>query len=253
MVLRVESRGPVRLLTIDRPEVRNAISRELVAALVEALGDAERDERVATVVLASSSNDVFVSGGDLNELTLVKLDASGAAQVAAMGVGLATIERLSIPVIAAVEGRVLGGGAEILLMCDACVMARSASVSFLHARMGLTPAWGGATRLIERVGAGRAADLLFTTRALAADEALAMGLSARVVDDGGALDGALDLALAMAVQPRAALAHIKRSLQSVRQARRAGALEAEGKVFRSAWGSEPHRAAFEAAARKLLK
>src|SRR5262245_10348446 len=117
MVLKIEQRAGALLLTVDRPEVKNAINRELVAALCRALADAETDPSVCAVVLASSSRDVFLSGGDLSELASQPMDGSGAAAVIDIGRELAVLESVSLPVIAAVEGAVFGGGCELLMLC----------------------------------------------------------------------------------------------------------------------------------------
>ena len=246
MVLKIEHRAGTLLLTVDRPEVKNAINRELVTALCSALSAAENDDSIHAIVLASSSRDVFLSGGDLGELSAQPLDAAGAIAVVDIGRELAAIERSSLPVIAAVEGAVFGGGCELLMLCDLLVMAKSATLSFVHARMGLTPAWGGATRLIERIGAARAGELLLTTRPFTADEAWRAGLATRLVEDGFALETALALATDVSARPREAIAAIKRSLLAVRTARRGAALQAEAEAFARAWGSPAHRAVFDA-------
>ncbi|MBW2453633.1 MAG: enoyl-CoA hydratase/isomerase family protein [Deltaproteobacteria bacterium] len=250
MVLKREQRGPARLLTFDRPAARNAISRELAERLRDEIRAVDEDEQVHAVVLASSCPDVFASGGDLKELRQLAMDAGGASQVLALGVELGALETCAVPVIAAVGGAVFGGGCELLMMCDQLVMERQASLRFVHARMGLTPAWGGTTRLIERVGSARAADILLSARTIEAAEALTMGLACEVVEPGQALEAALALAERLSQLPRDALCAIKRSVLASKQARRAEAFEAERKVFRSAWGSPAHRAAFAALAGK---
>jgi len=246
MVLRREQEGATRLLTFDRPAARNAISRELAERLRDEIGEVDGDDEVRAVVLASACPDVFASGGDLKELRQLTMDGQGASQVMALGIELGAIETCAVLVIAAVGGAVFGGGCELLMMCDLLIMEEQASLRFVHARMGLTPAWGGTTRLIERVGSARAADILLSARTIGAAEALAMGLARQVVAEGQAVAAALALAAELGQLPRDALAAIKRSVLASKLARRAEAFEAERKVFRSAWGSPAHRAAFDA-------
>jgi enoyl-CoA hydratase/carnithine racemase len=241
-----EQRGPVSLLTVDRPEAKNAISGDLAARLHDAFVEADSDEAVSVVVLASSSPDVLFAGGDLAELSRLPMDAGGADRVMAVGERLAVVERCRVPVVAAVAGKVLGGGCELLLMCDVVVMERSARLCFVHARMGLVPAWGGATRLAERIGEGAAADLLLTGREIDGGEAERLGLAQRVVADGSALEAALSLAEHMAAVGRAPLMHMKSTLLATRLARRGDAFAAERNVFRRAWGSVEHQRAFAA-------
>ncbi len=244
MILKQAQHGTTRVLTVDRPAARNAINRELSERLVDELHQVDGDPSVHAVVLASACPEVFLSGGDLKELGRLPMDASGAAQVMALGLELSAVESCAVPVIAAVGGAAFGGGCELLMMCDLLVMEQQASLHFVHARMGLTPAWGGTTRLIERVGSARAADILLSARAIRAEEALAMGLARKLVAPGQAVAGALAIAAELDQQPREAVATVKRSLLASKQARRAEAFEAERKVFRSAWGSPAHQAAF---------
>ena len=250
VVLNVATEGATRLLVVDRPESKNAINRRLAESLIAELERASEDEAIHAIVLASSDPAVFLSGGDIGELSQLPYDRSGADGVIELGVAVGAIERCPIPVIAAVEGKVFGGGCELLVMCDLVVMATGSSLRFVHARMGLVPAWGGATRLIERVGAARAADLLLTARAVDAAEAATMGIASRLVDDGQAAPAALALAAELARVPRASLVAIKRSIVAAKTARRGRAFESERDVFRQAWGSEAHRTAFAAFLRK---
>jgi enoyl-CoA hydratase len=250
VTLKQQQLGAVRLLTVDRPEAKNAISAALAARLSEAIAESDRDEKVSVVVLASSSPDVFLAGGDLKELSGLPMDAGGADQVLAVGVQLGIIEHCRVPVVAAVAGRVLGGGCELLMMCDLVVMERSARLRFVHARMGLVPAWGGTSRLIERVGLATASDLLLTSRELDGSAAERLGLAQRVVADGSAGEAALALATQMADAGREALVRMKSALSAARRARRGDGFDAERKVFRDAWGSPAHRRAFAAFAER---
>lgn len=236
-------RGRVLHLTIDRPEARNAIDEDLAIALHDALEEAATDDRVH-VVLLRSTGDVFLSGGDLRALAALPHDARGAHAVIGLGLRLTAFESCPLPVVAAVHGDVYGGGCELLVMMDMVVMNEAARMHFVHRKMGLVPAWGGCTRLIERVGAARAADILLTARPVPAEEARHMGLVSRV-SDGRAEADAEQLAEELASAPREALVAIKRSLVAARRARRGAALEQEKKSFVAAWGSAPHVGAME--------
>ncbi|MBW2528163.1 MAG: enoyl-CoA hydratase/isomerase family protein [Deltaproteobacteria bacterium] len=244
--LAVQQQGSTLVLTIARPGAKNAINRELAERLRDAVLDAADDEGIRCLVLAARGEDVFVAGGDLKEFRTLPLDGAGAQHILDLGTELSCIEDSPLPIIAAVQGDVLGGGCELLVLCDLVVMEEQAAIEFRHVRMGLTPAWGGTSRLVERVGALRATDLLLTGRRVAADEASTMGLVNQVVPRGGSLTAALDLARQIAHSERDAVAAIKRSLTTARRAARADGLTQEQKVFRSAWGSAAHRAAMAA-------
>lgn len=245
MSLRVESQPDgITVLTIDRPAARNAISRELATALAKAIRVAGSDEQVRAVIIAAAGETVFAAGGDLKQFKTLPMTAEGADRVLAMGRELACFETCPVPIIAAVQGDVLGGGCELLMLCDLIVMEEQARFRWLHAKMGLVPAWGGATRLVERVGATLASELLLSAAPLGAARALALGLVNDVVPPGQALKKATELAGRIARNDRQAVAQLKRALLSVRQARRGDGLKREQDVFKDIWGGAPHRSAF---------
>jgi enoyl-CoA hydratase/carnithine racemase len=234
------------VLTIQRPEAKNAINRALAEQLHQSIVEAGEDERVRAVVLTAAGADVFVAGGDLKEFRELDMDVEGAQQIVDMGVAMDCIESCAVPVIAAITGDVLGGGCELLVLCDLAIMEEHAAIEFRHATMGLTPAWGGTTRLAERVGTMRAADLLLSARRVNATEALQLGLVSQVVPSGQAKTAALALTAQIARSSRGAVAAIKRSLLVSRRARRANALDQEHEIFRQAWGSASHLEAMSA-------
>lgn len=182
-VVEVESRGDgaVRVVRITRPERRNAVDSEAAEALRTAFTEFESsDERVA--VLAGDTT-AFCAGADLKAVP--RLHPSGP-----MG---PTRLQLSKPVIAAVEGWCVAGGLELAAWCDLRVAGRSARFGCLERRWGVPLIDGGNVRLPRIVGLGRALDLILTGREIGADEAQAIGLVQRVVDDGTALDEAVVL------------------------------------------------------------
>ncbi|MSP24193.1 MAG: enoyl-CoA hydratase/isomerase family protein [Myxococcales bacterium] len=248
-MLRVERHLTTELILIDRPAQSHALSGALVLELVRVIEAAAMDEAVRVIVLGSTGQRVFVAGGDLRELAELPMDARGADGVLELGRLAAVVEQASVPVVAAVSGVALGGGAELMLACDLAVIDAGASVRFVHKNMGLVPAWGGTTRLIERVGSMRAAELLLTGRAVDAEEAVAIGLVSRSAPAGQATAAALAFAEELATSERAVLVRLKRSIRVSRDAARGAAIRAEAEVFKEAWGSTEHRAAFAARVR----
>src|SRR5262249_52128527 len=146
-----------------------------------------------------------------------------------------------IPVIAAVQGDVFGGGCELLLLCDFVIVEEHASLEFRHAKMGLSPAWGGLTRLVERAGPLEAAHLLLTAEKVGAEAALRMGIVNEIVATGSSRTRAVALVNRIADNPRSAVAAIKRALREVREARRGDALARERRVFEEMWGAPDHQ------------
>ena len=242
MTVRSDQRGHARLLTVARPEKKNALDLATVEALAKAIDEASRDDSVRGVVLLGEG-DVFLSGGDLGEIARALEETDGAERVLSMGRLLGAIERASVPVVAAVTGDVFGGGCELVLLCDFVIVEASAGFSFRHARMGLSPAWGGAVRLLERVGPQQAARLLFTADRIPATEAVNLGLAGTAVPDGSAAAHALDFVERVARAERAVVAEQKLLLSRLRTEARGDAATLEAATFRALWGQPAHRAA----------
>jgi enoyl-CoA hydratase/carnithine racemase len=246
VTLRVEAVGDASVLTIDRQEKHNAIDAATARAIADAVRLAGDDPRVRGVVITGAGDRTFTSGGDLDVLVdLVRRGATGSA-VLEIGEALAACERAEVPVIAAVQGDVYGGGCELLLLCDLVIVESHAEIAFRHAKMGLSPAWGGLTRLVERVGPIEAARLLFTAEKIDAAEARRVGLVNEVVPKGEARARAVARIARIAENPRATVAALKRALREVREARRGAAVDLERAAFSERWGAADHRDAMGA-------
>jgi enoyl-CoA hydratase len=199
--IRVGRDGPVTVVTIDRPERRNAVDEAAAAALADAFRSFDRDPGAAVAVLTGAGG-AFCAGADLKAL------AEGRPlQVAADGDGPMGVTRLRLskPVLAAVEGPAVGGGLELALWCDLRVAAEGARFGVLNRRVGVPLVDQGTVRLPRIVGHGRAMDLILTGRVVGSAEALAMGLVNRVVADGEALAAAVTLAGELAALPQTAM------------------------------------------------
>lgn len=249
MSLLVSREGSALMVVIDRPGAKNALDRSTVEELGRALADAHGDKRVRGVILASTG-DVFLSGGDLKEIAEHLDDPDGPRFVLDYFDSFAKAIEVDVPVVAAIHGQTIGGGCEVVLLCDLVVMDRAASMSFRHARLGLTPAWGGAHNLLERAGPLGAAHALYTAEVLDAPTCLRLGLANEIVEDGRCRERAVELVEVIAKSPRAAIAAAKRALTEVRAERRAEAWARERAVFEERWGSPEHRAAMRRYARR---
>ncbi len=193
--------GPVRVVTIDRPERRNAVDRGTAAALEAAFVDFDGDERLSVAVLTGAGG-TFCAGADLQAISsgqgnLVTEDGPGP-----MG---PTRLRLAKPVIAAVEGYAVAGGLELAIWCDLRVAARDATFGVYCRRWGVPLVDGGTVRLPRLIGQSRAMDLILTGRGVAGDEALDIGLANRLAEPGAALDDAVELARQLAALPQGCL------------------------------------------------
>jgi enoyl-CoA hydratase len=245
-VLRVERRGPAVVWTIDRPDVKNALDRATMSALAEAVASARSDGAIRAAIL-TGAGDAFVSGGDLRELR-EQTSESDAESFTDSGFALcAAIEALPIPVIAALPGAAIGGGAELAAACDLRAASASAKIASKQVRLGVTTAWGTAARLVALVGAGRAARLLYTATEVRADDALAIGLVDAVArEPESALDVALGWADEIARGAPAAVADMKRLVRAASAPGAAGARPLERRAFVEGWSGPDHAEAVEA-------
>ncbi|NKY55874.1 crotonase/enoyl-CoA hydratase family protein [Nocardia flavorosea] len=191
----VEKRGHVLIVTMNRPEARNALSGEMMAIMRDAWDQVDNDPEIRVAILTGAGG-AFCAGADLKGMTQQHPGDSFAGG----GWDLSKIEallkgrRLTKPLIAAVEGAAIAGGTEILQGTDIRVAAESAKFGVSEARWGLFPLGGSAVRLVRQVPYTVAADILLTGRHLTAAEAKEIGLVGHVVPDGQALDKALELA-----------------------------------------------------------
>lgn len=191
----IERDGPILVVTMNRPNARNALSARMMAIMRDAWDQVDNDPSIRVCVLTGAGGS-FCSGADLKAMTATHPGDSFANG----GWDLSVIEallkgrRLTKPLIAAVEGPAIAGGTEILQATDIRVAAESARFGISEARWGLFPLGGSAVRLPRQIPYTVAADLLLTGRHITAAEALSIGLVGHLVPDGQALPKALELA-----------------------------------------------------------
>jgi enoyl-CoA hydratase len=205
--LRVERHGPVTVVTIDRPDRRNAVDRPTADALLAAFEAFDTDPSSSVAVL-TGADGTFCAGADLQAI------ASGTGnRVTEDGPGPMGPTRLALskPVIAAVEGHAVAGGLELAVWCDLRVAAEDAVFGVFCRRFGVPLVDGGTVRLPRLVGEGRAMDLILSGRPVGATEALAMGLANRVVPSGTALDASIAWASELAALPQVCMRNDRRS------------------------------------------
>jgi enoyl-CoA hydratase len=225
MSVRIEHDGPVTVVILDRPEVRNAVDRPTADALAAAVRELDADDRCSAGVLTGAGG-VFCAGADLHAI------AEGGARAPRVGedgdapLGLARL-RVDKPVIAAVEGHAVAGGLELALWCDLRIASETAVFGVFCRRFGVPLVDGGTVRLPRIVGQGRALDMILTGRPVGAAEAHAMGLADRVVPAGTALAAALELGHQLAALPQRCMRADRRSALGQWSLDLDGALSAE--------------------------
>jgi enoyl-CoA hydratase len=212
--------GPVLLrredttavLTLNRPEQRNALNEEVLRRLRDVIEGVEDDPDVRAVVITGSGDRAFCAGADIRKMQTMTEEQGREWSLLGHDV-FARIEDLPKPVIAAINGIAVGGGCELALACDFRFMAEAAQLGQPEIKLGLIPGWGGTQRLPRIVGSALAKDLILTGRLMAADEARRVGLIHGVAQDApGVLQQALVYAAQFANLPPLAVAYAKHAI-----------------------------------------
>ncbi|MEL6348175.1 MAG: crotonase/enoyl-CoA hydratase family protein [Myxococcota bacterium] len=234
-MIEVSTQGAVHVITINRPAVRNAVDRDTALALYEAFVAFDANEQLRVAILTGSGGH-FCAGADLTAVAqgrLPILEEEG--DIGPMGPSRLQLRK---PVVAAVEGYAVAGGLELACWCDLRVAARSATFGVFCRRFGVPLIDGGTLRLPRLIGAGRAMDMILTGRPVHAEEALRFGLADRVVEDGEALQAALQLAETIAGFPQQCMRADRASARSQWSLSEEQALRAEFVLGRSVLSEE---------------
>ena len=208
--------GAILLLTLDRPDARNAYSEAMVDSLVRALDEADRDDELRCVIL-TGAGPAFSAGGDLKRMQQQEgMFAGGPLDLRRRYVdGIQRIPRrlaaFDKPVVAAINGPAIGAGLDLACMCDLRVLARGAQLGSTFVKVGLVPGDGGAYFLRRAIGFSRALELMLTGRLVDADEAERIGLVHRVVEPAELLSAARALAGQIAANPPLAVRMTRRA------------------------------------------
>lgn len=241
-LLLVDRDGPVAVVRLNRPRVRNALNQVLMGELVDTLESFDRDSEVRAIVLTGDER-AFAAGADIAEManaTAIEMHARP---------NLARWERLRKlrkPLIAAVAGFALGGGCELAMVCDLIVAAESAQFGQPEINLGIIPGGGGTQRLVRSIGKARAMELILTGRMMSADEAFAAGLITRVVPNELYLSEALRLAHEIAGKPPLAVQFAKESVLKAFDTNLETGLEFERRSFNLLFSTEDRREGMQA-------
>ncbi|RNL74247.1 enoyl-CoA hydratase [Streptomyces sp. I6] len=228
--MRRHEAGHVAELVLDRPKAMNAVSTEMARSIAAACGALAADRSVRVTVVTSSNDRAFCVGADLKERNSFT-DAELVRQRPAARAAYTGVLELPMPTIAAVHGFALGGGFELALSCDVIVADATAVVGLPEVSVGVIPGGGGTQLLPRRVGAARAAELVFTARRVEAAEARELGLVDELADD--ARPAALALAARMAANSPVGLRAAKRALRLGHGLDLRAGLEVEDAAWRS--------------------
>lgn len=247
-ILLVEQRGDRLQVAINRPDRRNALSLELLDRLGEVFTRFASDATLKCAVLTATGDRCFAAGGDLKELTAVRSEADTLAMSRRARAALGAVRRFPVPVVAALNGHALGGGAELAMACDLRVATPQAELGFLQAQLNVTTAWGGGIDLLALLGPARGLALLLEARRIPAAEALQLGLLERLSGPDESLEACTEIFLAPLLQrPVQVLRAYKNLALEARRALHERLTAVEERGFTATWTHADHWAAAELA------
>ena len=240
MAVDVERAEGIATVTMNRPDALNAFDTTQLERLLNALRELRADRAVRCVVLTGAGDRAFAAGADIREMA--ELSPLAGLAFGRLGHAVtAAVEGLPQPTIAAVNGYALGGGCELALACDIRLAAENAQFAQPEAGLGIPPGWGGTQRLPRLVGPGLAAELIFTGRRVAADEALRIGLVNAVYPADQLLPEATKLARRIAANSPRAVAAAKQLMALAFAGDPGAGLAAELTLFGQSFGSADQR------------
>jgi enoyl-CoA hydratase len=239
------------IMRLNRPHDGNAINLAVAQSLAALIDTCRQDSSLRAVILTGSGDKFFCTGGDVKAYATIETEAALNEVFDTIRALLDALEQLPCPVIAAINGYAIGGGAELSLACDFRVIEQGAQIGFPQSRLGILPGWNGISRLVPLVGRAAAAKLLFDGRRIDAEQALAIGLATTVAPAGESLRVALELAQTFSGTAPLSIAAIKAELNAVTQS--LGDIKAQSRrAFAELWFTADHKEAEQAFAEKRL-
>lgn len=235
-VVQIETSGAVAVITMNRPEKRNALDGQMRCAFLGAMDAVNRDHAVRAVIITGAGDKAFVAGADIAEF-------EGRSPVDQWRVMKAptvfdAVERSPKPVIAAINGYCLGGGMELALACDIRIASGAARFGQPEVNLGIIPGGGGTQRLPRIVGLGAALKLILTGELIGADDALRLGLVEEVVEPAALLDRARAIAQTIASKSPVAVSAAKEATRAALSMPLADGLKLETALFELCFSSE---------------
>jgi len=240
----LEQRGHVGLITINRPEVLNALNLQVLHDLDNILDQVEATEDIYVLVLTGAGRS-FVAGADIGEMA--HFTASDAKTFSRHGNNvLLRMTRFPRPIIAAVNGYALGGGCELAMSCDIRIGSNNAKFGMPEVGLGITPGFGGTQRLQRIVGMSTAMELVLTSRTIDAEEALRIGLINHLYPAEEMLDRAMELANLIASKAQVAVRQAKQAIRIGKQIDMSSAIAFEAEAFGLCFSTEDQKDAMQA-------
>lgn len=245
-LLKYEVKGKVGIITINRPDVLNAIDEDVIDEMNGLLDDIEKDLNIGCIIITGEGR-AFSAGGDIaHEL---KQDCRGAYHFSRIGAQITSrLEGLRVPVIGAINGYALGGGLEFALACDLRIAADTpkAILGMPEITLAVFPGWGGTQRLPRLIGKSRAMEMIFGGKPITPAKALEIGLVNKVVPADKLMEEALTMADDLAAKAPLAIANVKKAIHIGLQTDLDRGLEIESALFGPLYGTEDQHEAMTA-------
>ncbi len=233
----------VGIITLNRPDALNALCKQLIVEMSQALSDFDRDDDIGAIVLTGNEK-AFAAGADISEMQ--SKTYMGTLLDDFFGDGWEQITHCRTPVVAAVAGYALGGGCELAMMCDFIIAAESARFAQPEIKLGTIPGLGGTQRLTRLVGKAKAMEMCLTGRIIDANEAERAGLVARVVTDEKLLDEAITSAQSIAEKSRPSVLLCKEAVNTALETTLTEGIRFERRLFYSLFASEDQKEGMQA-------
>lgn len=245
MTVSFRSDGQIGVLTIVRPDVFNCLNLETLTTLRQLIADIALNKEIRVVIVTGAGEKAFCAGADLKERRTMS-DEQVQLFIRTIRDTFSELERLNKPVIAAINGVALGGGTELALACDLRVMSETAQMGLTETSLGIIPGAGGTQRLPRLIGKGKAKELIFTARRIAAAEALEIGLVNRIALADEVMTAAIELARQIAGNAPIALAQAKYAIDYGLEADLATGLAIESNAYQVLIPTKDRREGLEA-------
>ena len=243
----VETRENVGLITLNRPDALNALSRQLISELGDAIDTFESDDGIGALVL-TGSDKAFAAGADIKEMQHKNWPDAFVEDF--ITDGWERVAQCRKPIIAAVAGFALGGGCEVAMMCDFILAAETAKFGQPEVKIGIWPGAGGSQRLTRLVGKSKSMDMCLTGRMMDADEAERAGLVSRIVPADDLVDEAVKTAQQIAAMSRPATMMIKDIVNRAYETTLSEGVRYERRLFQASFGTPDQREGMAAFAEK---
>lgn len=239
----VERQDRVAIITLNRPKALNALNSTTMREVVAAGRKLDTDDSVGCIVLTGAGDKAFAAGADIKEMST---QSATDMYMSDFFGGWDEFTRLRTPIIAAVDGYALGGGCELAMMCDFIIASEKAVFGQPEINLGVIPGMGGSQRLTRAIGKAKAMEMCLTGRNMKADEAETLGLVARVVPAGKALEEAVETAKVIASRSKVASTMVKDVVNAVYETTLTQGVQYERRVFNSVFASEDQKIGMEA-------